>query len=378
MAIAKYWAPFPFLALVPVGWWLGGPWTFLLLGALPLVLTVGDWLLGDEDSGPGGSWTAHRLLPWFYIPLQLAEIVWAGSVISLPSTSLIEALGLTLSTGLAAGVFGFIAAHEMAHSRHAGERLYGLAMLAGLLDMPFAIAHVHGHHRRAATRDDPATARRGENLYAFMVRSVVGQARESWTFEAGRLARLGRPAFGLDNRMLLFALVEASLVAAVGLYSLRALAFFVGDAVIAIALLESFNYVAHYGLVRRRLPGGRLEPLRPVHSWSTRRRLNNSALFNMGRHADHHRFSARPYHELELLEGGAILPSGYAGVLLLALIPPLWRRVMDPRVDAAMGDPPGNRSPPARLGDPGAPSERIRRNPAQPSGGHVASDQASP
>ncbi len=339
MAIAKYWAPFGFLALVPLGWRLGGGWTFLLVAALPLALTVGDWLLGEERARPGGGWTAHRLLPWAYIPLQLAQIAWAAAVVSRPSTTLVEAVGLTLSTGVAAGVFGFIAAHEMAHSRHPAERLYGLVMLAGLLDMPFAISHVQGHHRRAATREDPATARRGESLYAFMLRSVTGQARESWEFESGRLARAGKPTIGPGNRMLIFALTEAALVVGVGLWSLRALAFFVGDAVIAIALLESFNYVAHYGLERRRLPGGRLEPLRPIHSWSTSRRLNNRALFNMGRHADHHRFSARPYHELETLDGGAILPCGYAGVLLLALIPPLWRRVMDPRVDAAMDDP---------------------------------------
>jgi len=339
MAIAKYWAPFAFLALVPIGSTLGGAWTFLLVGALPLVLTVGDWLLGEERPVPPGGWTAHRLLPWLYILLQLAEIVWAGLFVARPSTTLLEAVGLTLSTGVATGVFGFIAAHEMAHSRHAAERLYALAMLAGMLDLPFAISHVHGHHRRAATYEDPASARRGESLYAFLLRSVAGQAREAWDFEAARLARLGRRAVGFGNRTVLFALAETTLVAAAGVCGPRVLAFFLGQALLAIALLEAFNYIAHYGLTRRRLPNGRLEPLRPIHSWSTRRRLNNRALFNMGRHADHHRFSTRAYHELESLGGGAMLPCGYAGVLLLALIPPLWRKVMDPRVDAALDDP---------------------------------------
>ncbi len=339
MAVAKYWAAFAFLALIPIGWRLGGAWTFLLVAALPLVLTVGDWLLGEERPAAPGAWAAHRLLPWLYIPLQLTEIVWAGAIVARPSTTLLEAVGLTLSTGVASGVFGFIAAHEMAHSRHAAERLYALAMLAGMLDLPFAISHVHGHHRRAATYEDPASARRGESVYAFMLRSVAGQAREAWDFEAGRLARLGRRPFGFGNRMVLFALGEAALVAAAGVFGPRVLAFFVGQALLAIALLEAFNYIAHYGLARRRMANGRLEPLRPIHSWSTRRRLNNRALFNMGRHADHHRFSARPYHELESLGGGAMLPCGYAGVLLMALIPPLWRKVMDPLVDAAMDDP---------------------------------------
>jgi alkane 1-monooxygenase len=264
-------------------------------------------------------------------------IGWAGWLVSRPATPLLEAVGLTLSVGVSAGVFGFIAAHEMVHSRDPGERALGTLMLAFMLDMPFAISHVQGHHRRAATFEDPATARRGESVYAFIVRSVTGQAREAWTFETGRLVRGGRAPFGLGNRMVVYAIVEAVLLIAVAALGWRALAFFVAQAALAITLLESFNYIAHYGLRRRAGPDGRPEPLRPRHSWNTRKAANNAALFNMGRHADHHRFSARPYHELEVLEGGAELPCGYAGVLLLAFVPPLFMRVMDPRADAAMG-----------------------------------------
>jgi alkane 1-monooxygenase len=340
MAIAKYWSPFGFLALVPFGLWLGGPWTFLLVGVLPLALAGGDWLLGAEPPfAIGDAPFGHRLLPWLYIPLQLIEIVWAGWIVAQPSTDPVTAVGLTVSTGLAAGVFGFLAAHEMVHSRRPAERIYGLAMLAGVLDMQFAISHVQGHHRRSATFEDPATARRGESLYAFWIRSVTGQAAEAWAFETERLRRNGRSRLGPGNRLMWFLAVEIIVVFIVGFVGWRALAFFLAQSVLAILLLESFNYVAHYGLVRRRRQDGRLEPLGPKHSWNSVRRMNNASLFNMGRHADHHRFSARPYNELEVLDGGAQLPCGYAGVILMALIPPLWRRVMDPRVDAAMSDP---------------------------------------
>jgi alkane 1-monooxygenase len=318
-----------------LGFWLGGVWSFALVAALPAVLTVLDWLLGEEsDVAPSPG--PYRLLPWLYIPLQIAVILWAAATVQRPSTSALEAVGLTLSSGVAAGVFGFLAAHEMIHSRSAAERALGLAMLAFLLDMRFAISHVQGHHRRAATFDDPTTARRGESAYAFVVRSLVGQAREAWTFETSRLARAGRAPVGLGNRAVAFALAEAAVTAAMAMLGARALAFFLADAVIAVVLLELFNYVAHYGLMRRLGSDGRLEPLSPRHAWNTRRRMNNATLFNMGRHSDHHRFSTRPYQDLEVIEGGAALPCGYAGVLLLALIPPLWRKVMDPRVDAAM------------------------------------------
>lgn len=339
MAAAKYWSAFVFLALVPLGFRLGGAWSFLLVGVLPLALVVCDVVLG-EDVVSEPSPAPYRLLPWLYIPAQLAVIAWAGWTVARTSTPPIECIGLTLSTGVSAGVFGFIAAHELVHSRHAGERLLGTVMLAGMLDMPFAIAHVQGHHRRAATFEDPATARRGENVYAFIVRSLAGQAREAWAFETRRLARGGRAPLGPGNRMIVYAAVEIALVVGVGVLSWRALAFFAADAALAITLLEGFNYIAHYGLMRRPGADGRLEPLRPRHSWNTRRRANNATLFNMGRHADHHRFSARPYHELEALDGGAELPCGYAGVLLLAFVPPLFMRVMDPRADAAMGDAP--------------------------------------
>jgi alkane 1-monooxygenase len=337
MRAAKSWTPFLYLALVVVGLALGGAWTFLLLLALPLTLVALDWALGSEDpESLAGAPLAHRLLPWLYIPAQLAVTIWAGVRISSPACDLAEAIGLTASVGIAGGVFGFLSAHEMIHSRRRAERALGLVMLAALLDMRFAISHVHGHHRLAATYDDPATARRGESLYAFLVRSLVGQARDAWAFEAGRQRRAGNSPFGFGNRVIVYALIETTLTVEVSLASPRALAFFLAQAALAIFLLEAFNYVAHYGLYRKLQPNGRLEPLSPRHSWSTARRMNNAALFNMGRHADHHRFSARPYHQLEILPGSSELPCGYAGVLLMALVPPLWRKVMDPRVDAVM------------------------------------------
>jgi alkane 1-monooxygenase len=345
VSVARYWTPFAFLALVPIGFWLSGAWSFLLVGVLPAALLAFDQLLGDEtppaETAPR---IVYRLLVGLYIVCQLGVIVWAGWIVAQPATGLAEAIGLTLSCGVAAGVFGFIAAHDMVHSHEPEENAVGLVMLAALLDMRFAISHVQGHHRRAATFEDPASARRGETLYAFLVRSVAGQAGEAWAFEAQRLTRGGKKVFGVGNRMVVYTAIEAALVAGVAAFSLRALAFLVADAAVAIFLLEAFNYIAHYGLQRRRGPDGRLEPLRPRHSWNTRRRMNNRTTFNMGRHADHHRFSSRSFEQLEVLEGGATLPCGYAGVLLLALVPPLYRRVMDPRVDALMGAPAGGQS----------------------------------
>ena len=335
--LLKYLTPFAFLALLPLGGWLGGAWTFMAAAATPLFLTSLDGVLGDDAAQPERtSATAARWFPRVYIVLQLAVTTWAALWASRPSTSALEFVGLALSTGVTTGVFGFVAAHEMVHSRWRSERALGLVLLGSVFYMHFRIAHVHGHHVRAATAEDPASARLGEGLYAFLLRSIGGQLREAWTFEADRRRRTDKPVLGAGNRMIVYITLEASFLIAVAIASPQALGFVLIVAAIAVTLLESFNYVAHYGLRRRVAPDGRAERLAAHHSWNSGRRMNNAALLNMGRHSDHHRVMTRSYDGLEALSGGAVLPSGYAAALLMALIPPLWRRIMDPRAEAVM------------------------------------------
>jgi alkane 1-monooxygenase len=323
--LLRYLTPFIFLTLLPLGEWLGGAWTFAAAAACVIAIAGLDNLLGKNGPAAELRGIAPRWFPRAYIVLQLGVTAWMAVRIAQPGTNLLEAAGLTLSTGLMTGIFGFVAAHEMIHSRDDRERALGLALLGSVFYMQFRIAHVHGHHRRAATPADPATARLGEGLYAFVARSVVGQFREAWAFETKR--RRG-------NRMIRYLAVEAAFVLAVAMFSGRALAFVVAVAAIAVFVLESFNYVAHYGLTRQVGRDGRIERLGPRHSWNSARRMNNASLLNMGRHSDHHRRMTTSYEHLRALPGETELPSGYASALLVALLPPLWRGVMDPRVKA--------------------------------------------
>ncbi|HYX45501.1 MAG TPA: alkane 1-monooxygenase [Sphingomicrobium sp.] len=329
----RFLIPFPFLALVPLGALLGGPFTLLAAAAAPVCLAGMDAVLGEDEAAAGRpDATIPRWLPRIYIVVQLAVTGWAAAWIARRSTTFLEAAGIAVSVGFITGVFGFVAAHEMVHSREKKERALGLIQLASVFYMHFRIAHVYGHHRRAATSEDAATAKLGEGLYVFFVRTVRGQFREAWMFEAERLRRKRKPLLSPGNRMLHYLAIEGALFLFVGLLSWRALAFLVAVAGISVALLEGFNYVAHYGLIRRTEEDGSIEPLAPIHSWNSSRRMNNAALFNMGRHADHHRHMARSYEQLDVMENGAQLPSGYAAALLTALVPPLWRKTMDPRV----------------------------------------------
>lgn len=336
MAPIRYLTPFVFLALLPFGAWLGGGWTFLAAAATPLGLMSLDSALGKERGDRPGAGSRTRWFPRVYILLQLGATAWVTTIAASPNSTWLEEIGLVLSTGITTGVFGFVAAHEMIHSADPRERALGLTLLGTVLYMHFRIAHVYGHHRRAATSEDPATAQLGEGLYAFLPRTVAGQFREAWDFEAQRLRRIGRPVLARDNRMLSYLAVEGLFLLTIAVIRWRAFVFLLAVAAVAVALLETFNYVAHYGLRRRVQADGRAERLAAQHSWNSGRWMNNAALFNMGRHSDHHRVMTRSYEGLEPLRGAAELPSGYAAALIMALVPPLWRRVMDPRAQAVM------------------------------------------
>ena len=290
MAQLRYLSPFAFLALLPLGGVLGGGWTFLAAVATPLCLAVLDGALGNQSSSAprhaGSRWIAHC-----YVVLQLAGTAWAAVRATSPSTGLLELLGLTASAGVTTGVFGFVAAHELIHSRDRRDRALGLTFLATVFYMHFRIAHLYGHHRRAATFEDPASARLGEGLYAFLLRSIAGQFREAWRFEARRSRHPNRMVDLSRDRRHVSARSRAGRAGA-SCCSPSSVAM------IAVTLLESFNYVAHYGLSR---PAG--ERLAPHHSWNSERRMNNASLLNMGRHSDHHRRCRRSYAALETVVG---------------------------------------------------------------------------
>ncbi len=333
----RFTLPFGFLALTGLGVWIGGVWQLLPIACAPALLCGLDHALGwdrDEQGPEPDHHVACRMLPRLYVGLQIAVLLLGALRVSDRDAGLLDLLGTTVVVGVGVGVFGMLAAHDLIHRRAASDRAIGLAMLACAGYMHFRIAHIHGHHVRAASLEDPATARRGESVYGFFARSVAGQFTEAWRFEAARLRRRREPVIGPSNRMLGYIAIELALGAGFAWLGARPFAFWVGQAALAVFLLEAFNYIAHYGLVRRCDARGVLEPIRAQHSWNCSRRMNNWSMFNMGRHGDHHLRPAGAYETLAPIAGAPELPTGYAGSILLALVPPLWRQVMDPRAAA--------------------------------------------
>jgi len=316
--VLRYCGPFLFLFSVPVFYYgLGPAGPFLTVAALLLALMLAEVFSRRGDS-PAETGKGFRLLIWLYIPAQLGALVWGVAISEQAGTGF---AALAVALGVTTGVFGVLAAHEAVHSGDRREALLGAALLTGMSYRHFRIAHIHGHHRWAGTEKDSATARLGESFYHFLPRTLWGQVREAWRFERRRGGK----------RLLLDFMLMAGLCAAIGFcIGGRALLFFLCQSAMAILVLELFNYVAHYGLVRIRNPAGKLEVLHDHHSWNSSNVLANALIFNMGRHSHHHQRPASSYHTLKARPAPE-LPLGYAGSILLALAPPLWRHVMDAR-----------------------------------------------
>lgn len=334
----QFCGPFLFLLAIPAlhAW---SPLAPCLAALLVLVVLVIAELqpAPPELAEPEGPDRMFRLLVLLYVPLQLAMTAWATYAATRPEVSAGAFASLVVALGIISGVFGMLAAHELIHSHKPIEAALGVIMLTAMTYRHFRIAHIHGHHRWAGTDRDPGTARLGESFYAFLARTVPGQIAQAWRFEQRRAA--GKPRPWLANRMHDDLVAYALLYGAVyGLFGAWGAVFVAAQSALAILLLELFNYIAHYGLMRGWRPNGTPEPMTDRHSWNTSNAFANRLIFNMGRHSDHHRRATAHYQTLQPIEQAPELPAGYAGSIVLALIPPLWRRVMDPQVRRVLAE----------------------------------------
>ena len=272
----------------------------------------------------------HATVLRLYVPMHLALIgvgLWAAQ-----RTDWGGVLLLAFAVGFVTGGQGITFAHELGHSRSRTDRALAWVLMASVGYAQFMVAHYRGHHVRAASWDDPASARPGESLWRFLPRTVGGGWSDSWRLESQRLERhaLGWAASPLAWCTLLN-LVAVLALAALGAH--RMLAFWLLQSAFAVWLLETVNYVEHYGLQRARGADGRLEPFGVQHAWNADHALSNSVLANLQRHSDHHMHPWKRYPELQALPGPQ-LPTGYAGCLLLAAVPPWWFALMAPRLAA--------------------------------------------
>ena len=327
----------------PLFYWLTGSVTAMWIPAAVVYVAIPllDVVLGEDLNNPPEEvvplleadsyyrWAAYALVPVLWIAF-LANAYFVGTQ-DLPWTAV---LAIAVNIGILCG-FAINLGHELGHKKSRLERNLATSVLALGAYGHFAIDHNRGHHRHVATPEDCASSRMGETLYTFAMRELPGAFRRAWFLEAGRLERHEKSVWSFENEILRAGLITAAV--SVGLL----LAF--GPIMIPYLLVTYFigafhltlaNYIEHYGLLRQKRPNGLYERCQPHHSWNSNHICSNWALYHLQRHSDHHANPGRRYQSLRHFDGLPTLPNGYFGMFLVALVPPLWFRVMDPLVVA--------------------------------------------
>lgn len=322
-------------SLLSVGWLTFLPLLYVF-GLLPLVELLGkpsrDTLSVEEEKILLHSWYFDALL-YLMAAIQFASLFLFLHVISLREHTWLEMAGKISAMGILCGVLGINVAHELGHRKELFHHVLSQLLLATSLYMHFFIEHNRGHHKRVATGEDPATARYGENVYAFWWRSVTGSWISAWEIEAARQGRSGQPTWTIHNQMIVFLVVQLMSIGLIGLvFGPVATLAFIAAAVFGFLLLETVNYIEHYGLERSKAGNKTFERVMPWHSWNSEHPLGRIMLFELSRHSDHHFQASRKYQVLRYQDQSPQMPTGYPGMMLLSLLPILWFSVMNPKV----------------------------------------------
>ncbi|MCA0901362.1 alkane 1-monooxygenase [Microbulbifer agarilyticus] len=329
----RYLAAYILPLLVLLGLSQGGIWTFAPLlyiyGVLPLLelllpAPVSNLTEPEEESVESDP--LYDVLLYLAVPVQYGLLGYFFFV--LPDLHGLSLVGAIISLGLMCGTFGINVAHELGHRPKQLPQFAAKLLLLSSLNTHFFVEHNRGHHRRVATIEDPASARRGETLYHFWMRSIYTGYRSAWQLENTRLAKQERHWFSFQNQMFRWQLMQLVAVAMIfGFLGVKAGICFLIAATGGILLLETVNYIEHYGLQRVK-QGARYERVSPIHSWNSNHILGRLTLFELSRHSDHHARASRPYPILRHHEASPQMPTGYPGMMLVALIPPVWFHVM--------------------------------------------------
>lgn len=319
--------------LVIVGYEAGGWWNFITPVTCFMIHPVLNVLQRDKkQQGSKAPLTvACRIIEMIYVPVLIATSVWAiYQSAHLTGTAW---MGFAVSTGLVNGILGFTLAHELIHRMHKAEKFAGYLLLLNNFYMHYAIEHIWGHHVYASTPKDPHTAKAGQSIYTFLPSAIRRTFTNACEIERKILLRKHRRWLSPNNRIFCFLLLQL-LVAVSILFSngIYALYFFLLQSAVAVFLLHIVNYLQHYGLMRIEMGHGQTEKMAAHHSWSSGNRLNNLSLFQLENHAHHHLHPTHPYETLQPMNGSPQYPTGYSGMIVLAMIPPIWFRIVHKRL----------------------------------------------
>jgi alkane 1-monooxygenase len=337
----KYLTPFSiyaaaFVSFHSTGWMIFIPliYAWLIIPLLELFIKPDEKNMNAAEEELAKADSSYDYILYLVVPMQFIALFVFLQSIQQDVLLWYESIGRIMVMGLLCGIFGINVGHELGHRVNKFEQTLAKLLLLTSMYMHFFIEHNKGHHKRVATPEDPSSARKGEWLYAFYFRSIIFSYISAWHIANKEQRKKGRSAFSFHNEMIQFHIIQLSFVSIIFLiYGWLITAYFLAAALIGILLLETVNYIEHYGLQRKETTGGQYERAMPIHSWNSNHIIGRLMLFELSRHSDHHYMASRKYQILRNFDHSPQMPTGYPGMMILALIPPVWKAIMDPRIE---------------------------------------------
>ncbi len=338
--IFKYFAPFILFFLAGIafsnkGWLCFLPmiWAFVFIPLLELMVAPDSMNLSIAEEELARADRRYDFLLYTVVVCQFTALGFF--LYSLKSTELtaVDITGRVMSMGLLCGIFGINIGHELGHRANKFEQFLAKALLLSSLYMHFFIEHNKGHHKRVATDADPASSRLGESVFAFYPRTIFYSYLGAWEIANKELKRKGISFWSWQHEMIQYSFIQFIFIALIAfIFGMQILGFYLLAAAIGIALLESVNYIEHYGLRRKEIAPGKFERALPIHSWNSNHIIGRLTLFELSRHSDHHYLASRKYQVLKHHDDAPQMPTGYPGMMILAHIPPLFFYIMNKQI----------------------------------------------
>ena len=319
------------------GWWTFFPlfYAYAFIPFLEIVIPNSEENLSKAEEEIAKEDPIYDWMLYSIVPAQVFVMCYFIYSLTDPSLTGFETVGRIASYGISCGVMAINVGHELGHRKSWAEKFMSKTLLTTTLYTHFIIEHNYGHHKNVSTDDDPASAKKGEWLYPFMIKSVVGSYKSAWKIETKRLKRANLPFFSVYNEMIRFTLLIVGMLLAIfSIVGAKITLFYIIGASLGFLFLETINYIEHYGLRRKKKAGKKFyEKVQPHHSWNSNHPVGRILLFELTRHSDHHANASRKYQVLRHFDEAPQMPYGYPGMMLLAYFPPLYFKVIHPVIE---------------------------------------------
>jgi alkane 1-monooxygenase len=322
-------------AFTAYGLWCYVPliYAWIVIPGLELFIKPDPSNLSEAEEEVARMDKVYDYILYLIVLLQVPTLFYFLYSMQDESLTIADKIGRIGTMGLLCGTFGINVGHELGHRTNKFEQALAKISLLTSLYMHFFIEHNKGHHKNVATPQDPSSARYGENVFSFWFRTIFFSYISAWRIAAKDVSKRQKPAFSLHNEMLQFQLIQLAFVGLIWwMFGWEILLYFLVAALMGVLLLETVNYIEHYGLERRLISQDKYERAMPQHSWNSNHVIGRVMLFELSRHSDHHYLASRKYQVLKHHNDAPQMPTGYPGMMMLSLLPPAWFYVMNKRV----------------------------------------------